>query len=255
MNEVRIDQDGWYHTRGDDRVGPVTFAELKALAGDSSLNPRLDLVWRAGMPDWKPAGEIEGLFERRTPPPAPESLAPAADPYTPPEDETAAEIMSRQTDWPGARRRSFWFMTIILPFLWVMGIAALQPKLMEVEYARDVLPSVLLAAQFVPLLIGIIFGLKRLVNLGMSRWWFLGNFVPILNFWVGYRTYCCPAGYAFHKKLDTIGLVLAILYWLMIALSLLAVIAAIAVLFGMIGDPELKRQLQEAFEQASAAKQ
>jgi uncharacterized membrane protein YhaH (DUF805 family) len=104
----------------------------------------------------------------------------------------------------------------------------------------------------VPLILAIAFYLKRFVNLGMSRWWFLGVFVPFLNLWVGYRAYCCPGGFAFHKKLDGIGLVLAILYWLLIALYLLAIIAAIAVMMGTIGDPDLKKQLQEAFEQASA---
>ncbi len=48
---------------------------------------------------------------------------------------------------------------------------------------------------------------------------------------------------------------LAIFYWLLVALNVLAIIAVIAVMMGMIGDPELKKQLQEVFEQASATEQ
>jgi len=246
-------EEEWYYTQGDDRIGPVAFSELKSLAADAFLNPRHDMVWKAGMPDWKPAGEIEGLFERRTPVAEQESLAPPADPYKPPQDHSAAEIMGRQTNWPGARRRSFWFMTLIFPVLWVVGVSFLEPKLMEIEYAQDTMPMIITGIYLLPLfLLAIAFCLKRFVNLGMSRWWFLGIFVPFLNLWVLYRAYCCPGGFAFHKKLDGIGLVLAIFYWLLVALNLLAIIAAIAVMFGMIGDPELKKQLQEAFEQAAA---
>jgi len=248
-------QEEWYYTQGDDRIGPVSYAALKSLAADGFLNPRHDMVWMAGMPDWKPAGEIEGLFERRTPIAEQESLAPPADSYKPPEDHSAAEIMGRQTDWPGAGRLSFWFMTLIFPILWVMGVAYLAPKLAEIEYAKDTMPMIILGINLVPLFLAIAVYLKRFVNLGMSRWWFLGVFVPFLNVWVWYRTYCCPGGFAFHKKLDGIGLVLAIFYWLLVALNVLAIIAVIAVMMGMIGDPELKKQLQEVFEQASATEQ
>ena len=66
--------------------------------------------------------------------------------------------------------------------------------------------------------------------------------MPILNFWVGYRCFACPAGYAYHKKLDGVGIFLAIVYWLMIAVVLLAVAAVIAVLLGAVGSPELQQQ-------------
>ena len=79
----------------------------------------------------------------------------------------------------------------------------------------------------------------------MSRWWYLANFVPFLNLWVGYRSFACPAGYAYHKKLDGAGVFLAIVYWLMLAVSLLAIAAVIALLMGALGSPEFKEQLQE----------
>jgi hypothetical protein len=85
----------------------------------------------------------------------------------------------------------------------------------------------------------------------MSRWWYLGNFVPILNLWVSYRMYVCPAGYAFHKKLDGVGVALAIFYWLMILLTILMVASLIALMFGVIGSPEIQQQIEEAFRNMS----
>ncbi|MES2921489.1 MAG: DUF4339 domain-containing protein [Verrucomicrobiota bacterium] len=61
-------QDAWFYTRGGERTGPVTFSELQMKAAESNLNPRLDMVWRQGMDEWKPAGEIDGLFEKRAAP-------------------------------------------------------------------------------------------------------------------------------------------------------------------------------------------
>jgi hypothetical protein len=56
----------------------------------------------------------------------------------------------------------------------------------------------------------------------MSRVWFFGLFAPFLNLWVWYRLFACPPGYAYHKKLDPLGWVLAVIHWG----SLLLVVAA-----------------------------
>ncbi len=51
----------WYFADGDVERGPVTEAQLRALIGTDNLKPD-DLVWKEGMEDWMPAGEIPGLF-------------------------------------------------------------------------------------------------------------------------------------------------------------------------------------------------
>ena len=112
----------------------------------------------------------------------------------------------------------------------------------EVLIAVIVLP-------LVPVPVCIYFGVKRLLNVGMSGWWWFGNFVPILNFWVGYRCFACPAGYAYHKKLDGIGVFLAIVYWLLILLVIVAVLTVVALLFGMIGSPEVQEKIRDAIQQ------
>ena len=53
-------QDAWFYSSEGERIGPVTFAELRVKASEAALNPRLDMVWTQGMAEWKPAGEIEG---------------------------------------------------------------------------------------------------------------------------------------------------------------------------------------------------
>jgi hypothetical protein len=248
MNETT--PDAWFYSREGERIGPVTFADLKIKAIEAGLNPRLDMVWTHGMPEWKPAGEIDGLFERRSAPEVMETER-SADPYRPPEHESSEEIMGQEGEWPGARRRSFLAASLLFPVLWGAGIAFAVPALTN-QFGQEIMDIVVPASNIVPLIVGLYFGLMRLVNLGMSKWWYLANFVPILNFWIGYRCFACPAGYAYHKKLDGVGIFLAIIYWLMIVVALLAVAAVIAMIFGAFG-PEFKQQFQEILQKSVEA--
>jgi hypothetical protein len=243
--------DAWFYSREGERIGPVTFSELKIKAIEAGLNPRLDMVWTHGMPEWKPAGEIDGLFERRAAPEVVEAER-SADPYRPPEHESSEEIVGQEGEWPGARRRSFLAASLIFPFLWAAGFAFAVPALTN-QFGQEIMKVVVPASNIVPLIVGLYFGLMRLVNLGMSKWWYLANFVPILNFWIGYRCFACPAGYAYHKKLDGVGIFLAIIYWLMIVVALLVIAAVIAMLFGALG-PEFKQQFDEILQQATKPK-
>jgi hypothetical protein len=242
-------QDAWFFTQEGEQLGPVPLADLRIKAAEGALNPRLDMVWTQGMAEWKPAGEVEGLFEKRAAPEEPEALAPAANPYKPPQQGDGAVMMNQEGGWPGARRRSFLIMTMLFPIAWhfvfAFGVVFLVQLL-----GPEIMAIVALGGAFLPVVVAIYFGLMRLVNVGMSRWWYLANFVPFLNLWVGYRMFACPAGYAYHKKLDGPGIALAIIYWLMLALAIIAMIAAFALLFGAIDNPEIRQQLQEAIRKA-----
>lgn len=70
-------------------------------------------------------------------------------------------------------------------------------------------------------------GVKRVQNLGMSGWAVLWSLVPIINIWIAWRMFACPAGYHDHKQLDTAGKVMTGLFIAFFALSLLMNIAAI----------------------------
>ena len=250
-----LPQEVWFYTREGARIGPVGFDALLAEAQQGTLNPRLDMVWTSGMAEWQPAGQIKGLFEQRRPPALPQSLAPPADPYTPPQLETVEESMSRLEEWRGARRRSFLFAIFVFPVLWSLLFASSADFLTR-EFGPVIMGSISTVVALIPALVGVYFGLMRLVNLGMSRWWYLGNFVPLLNLWVGYRCFACPAGYAYHKQLDGVGVALAIVYWLLMAAIIIAFAAIIAVLLGAVDSPALQAQLREVMRtiQDQAAK-
>lgn len=237
-------QDAWFYSREGERIGPVAFSELRAKAAVGGLNPRLDMVWTQGMAEWKPAGEMEGLFERRLAPEPPPNLASAADPYTTPQQKSADEHMAGITEWPGARRRSYLFAIFVVPFL-INLFLAFASVMLKNQFGEEIFGFITLGAAALPVLIAIYFGIQRLANVGMSRWWYLGNFVPLLNIWIGYRCFACPGGYAYHKKLDGIGIFLAIIYWLFILIGLIAIAAVIALLAGAAGSPELQEQFRE----------
>ncbi len=243
-----IPQDAWFYASEGERIGPVTLADLRVKAQEGSLNPRLDMVWSHGMDDWKPAGEIEGLFERRAAPEVRESLAPAADPYRPPQ-QSVEDAMANLGEWPGARRRSFLLATILFPLVWPFVVAAFSGFFAK-QLGQHIAGIIHLVAAFLPLVVGVWYGLARLMNLGMSRWWYLANLVPFLNVWIGYRCFACPAGYAYHKKLDAPGVALAIFYWLLVVVSILVVVAFVALLFGLVGDPALQEKMREILSTA-----
>lgn len=70
----------WYYGKGDQQIGPVGDAEIKQLIADGTIGPHDD-VWREGMEDWKPAGEMPELFDERPlaqPPPVHRSRNPSA---------------------------------------------------------------------------------------------------------------------------------------------------------------------------------
>ena len=79
--------DQYYYADGNDREGPVDLAALRTVG-----ITRNTLVWRGGLTDWPPAGELPelaGFFElpgvAAAPPPVPEAR-PSAQPSTSPLD-------------------------------------------------------------------------------------------------------------------------------------------------------------------------
>lgn len=245
MSEVP--QDAWFYTREGERIGPLTFGDLKIRVSEGLVNPRTDFVWTVGMDAWKPAGEIEGLFERRVAEPAnSQSMA-----DTPDLDESGIPYeqdrwKGRQEEWPGFGRLLYFVLTILLGF-----VAGAAPALVA-PFAKGY-ESFLIALPILTLLLMIWLGVKRLINLGMSGWWYLGNLVPFLNLWVSYRMTVCPPGYAFHRKLDGIGILLAIFYWLILLAAIAGTVAIVLVLMGSLGDPQLKQQILEEFNKAKAS--
>lgn len=201
--------------------------------------PRKDLVWKEGMTDWRPVGEIEGLFERHAP------LAETGDtPYLSPGAEYEQSLDTGE--WPGVRRRGYLFGILIFPILWNIVIAIVTVQAQQF-LGKPLPPLAVTLLPFVPVVVSLYYTLQRFPNLGMSRFWFLGNLVPILNIWLGYRLFACPAGYAEHKKMDGIGIFLAIIYWLVVLLLIAAIVLIGFFAYKAASDPNFQNPLRESF--------
>lgn len=237
----------WHYTCEGDRVGPVSFEELKKRAADSLLDPRLDRVWKKGMDEWTPAGRIDGLFEHlNAPPKTRETIAKPTVPLQPSQRLTQRLIHSKtrtEFAWPGARRRSLLLATLVFPLVWKHSLLAVSPFLIN-QFGIILMGKLLPLAALVPLGVAIHFGLKRLTNLGMSRWWMLAACIPGLNLWLGYRCFACPPGFACHKKWDGPGIALAAVYWTAMAAVIWMLIFKPAKLIDMSDIPQLEKHLR-----------
>jgi uncharacterized membrane protein YhaH (DUF805 family) len=205
----------------------------------------LDMVWKQSMDSWKPAGQIDGLFERLNVTVKSKAEPAPAAVFARPEHKTDRARMALTESWPGARRRSFFFITLLFPFVWHFALIAGTPFLTK-QLGQVMMGKILPFATFVPLVTWIHFSLKRFANLGMSRWWCLAFLAPLLNLWTGYRCFACPAGYAYHKKLDLSGIALAALYWLVV----MAAALILALQIGAIRHPVLEKQLRVLIQAA-----
>jgi hypothetical protein len=210
----------WFVTHEGKQFGPVSMDDLKFEAERGELNPRLDMVWKSGMEDWIPAGEVEGLFKRNEEAKAAEEAKRTSFTQFKP-DISEEEKKLIKGEWTGAGRGTYLFVCYILPFLWMAGVGYAM-KFLEGKVDSGMLTIGGLVLCLVPFILLIVATLQRFQNLGMSRAWFFGLFAPFLNLWVWYRLFACPPGYAYHKKLDPLGWVLAVIHWG----SLLLVVAA-----------------------------
>lgn len=239
MNEKTL--SSWFYSHKGEKLGPVSFEDLKQKTIHNMLDPRLDLVWTKGMAEWKAAGEVKGLFERSSVTPTPrEVIAPSIDPNRSPRQESMMAQLGKGADWPGLRRRTFLFATLILPFL-ISVAGAMSAHLIVAQFGKDVSIWIFLGISVLPFVIAFYVHLERLANLGMSRFWYLGMIIPLVNIWLCYRCVACPSGYAFHKKIDATGVLLALVYWSL----LIGAAALVATAFGLIGTPEQRQQILE----------
>ena len=201
----------WYFTSGGTRCGPVTFGELRTMAASRVLDPRLDMVWKEGMEGWKPAGLLDGLFERRTVPvETPETRGGKKTRMVTalPTDLTAA-LATKHLSWPGVGRLPLWLGLLLFPVLWSQLVGLSTPTLVA-TFGSALMSKLLPFASIVPVAVLICLVLMRLVNVGMSRWWAIVLAIPVVNLWVAFRCLVCPSGYAHHRKLDRSGMAVAL---------------------------------------------
>ena len=237
-------QNCWFYTCEGERLGPVSFEELRTMATHSSLDPRLDMIWKKGMDEWKPAGQIDGLFQRQNVSAEPTKAASsnqAIQAHTP--QQISPVKKPGKTVWPGADRKRFLLVSVIFPFAWQYALKFAEPFIAK-QFGSELMDKILPIAPIAPLIVLLILGWARLANLGMTRWWCLGFFAPILNLWLGYRCFACPPGYSDHQKMDGLGIALAILYWLIVLAAIATLVLIGAVFFGDLEIPAVQEQIQ-----------
>jgi ferredoxin len=91
VGKAAATEPAWYLARNKQRVGPLSFAQLRELAAQGELS-RDDMVVQAGAQKWVAAGEVHGLFPQPAATPAePEAAGPCSFDATP----LAGELVSR----------------------------------------------------------------------------------------------------------------------------------------------------------------
>lgn len=211
-------QQQWYYTFEGDRLGPVTFDELKSMAQAGSLDPRLDMAWHSGMEKWIQAGLVEGLFQRVAPVPA---KADKAAPPPPPSRQPAKAkklpkgFFEQETEPPGLGRFGFIGLSLGFPIVTYYLLLMGRPLLTQVFGGR-MIDAVYPFTSYAIVAIMVLIVFKRLSNLGMSRVWVLAMSVPFLNLWLAYRCVACPSGYGYGRKMDPVGFALAVVFWLLV---------------------------------------
>ncbi|MCW1915242.1 GYF domain-containing protein [Luteolibacter sp. GHJ8] len=241
---IARDQQQWFYATPDgQKVGPVGFDYLIELSQSGRLDPRNDLVWSTALNDWEPAGEVEGLFERRAVKRDSDSLA-GTETLSQTGEYNAAPIVSKGHP-AGVGRVGFLMGAIVVPMAIALGWGMVTGYILP--YAPEsVKPYLPMMALPLANLLSLVTTIKRLQNVGMSGWWFFGFFIPLLNFWLLYRCIACPPGYAVVKKLGAMGILLAILYWgSLVAFGSLLALGAL----GSLGELKSSGTLDELLKQ------
>ena len=205
----------WHYTdQSGQQAGPIPTDELLQLIASKSV-PLTAMAWKEGMANWKPVSQIEELQAgTSTPPPSPDPVPnpaptqapgniqePNQNPINPyetpqvPSDEEFYEATSTQTESYDGTGRFGFLIGYPLLYLILFGAPCFLGQLLEL--------NILTYGAFgVWLIMSIRLTCLRFINIGMSGWWTLGLFIPILNILLLLALNILPPGFSETRKLD-----------------------------------------------------
>jgi hypothetical protein len=109
----------WYYSKQSTQLGPVSLDELRAKLASGEVSGS-DMVWREGLPDWRPASSMpELLVSVATPPVVPVTGGVVNSPYSPP--------VAAPAQFPGMNIPNYLWQSIVVTILccWPLGIPAI----------------------------------------------------------------------------------------------------------------------------------
>jgi uncharacterized membrane protein YhaH (DUF805 family) len=191
--------DCYYLDATRNQQGPVPADEIARLIRSGTIR-RDTLIWHAGMPDWRPVGQVDGfasLFARAAPPRRPvvpsresvagaapsQRMAPVAGVYSDHIEprmgfgKAIATCFSKYVDFTGrARRKEYWFWHL---FYWlvIVGLLVVDAFIAAV-HGPPVLTLFALLGLFLPTLAGTV---RRLHDTDHSGWMMFVSLIPLVG--------------------------------------------------------------------------
>lgn len=117
----------WYYAKGNEKVGPISSADLKQLAADGTVLPS-DNVWRSDWSEWRTASSVKGLCPHTA---NPKSGPP---PLQPPRSPINSESIRLATETVENVSNKLWFLDLrfeqfatprLIGFVFVFGLLVL----------------------------------------------------------------------------------------------------------------------------------
>lgn len=264
------DNTQWHYTdKTGKQAGPITTAEFLKLIASKEV-PSTAMAWKEGMAGWQPVGQINELSAapadgptQNTAPPLPKArsqqssgqqTADTVDPYASPDSAKPSESalsyeevyeMNAETRYGGVGRLAYFLLSLLISIL--SNILAYTVALQTADTAL-----VFWGGMLVCLLLSIIVTLGRFKNIGMSRWWFFGLIVPLLNIYLSICLLARQEGWIATRKLDTTGKVIAWVFGIFIIATLALVAVSVLFFAGTAYNQaakETERRIQQKQEQ------
>jgi uncharacterized membrane protein YhaH (DUF805 family) len=223
-----VAEEAYYLDGSRNQQGPVPIAEIGRLIRGGTIR-RDTLVWYPGMPDWRPASQVNELasfFSASAPPPRapagppPLQASPAAAPMQRrapiagaypgpgpgPQVQAArpsgsggsmgfvgaiATCFRKYVDFTGRARRAEYWWFVLFYCLLVGALTAVDVTMMiNAQIGGSLLSSLGSLALFLPTLA---VAVRRLHDTDRTGWWILIGLIPLIG-WIIYLVFMCQRG-------------------------------------------------------------